>query len=468
MNNTKNEITSVCLTTCDRPESLLLSLESLISNLIKYNRKPRIIIVDDSEILENINKGKDIAKSQSARSGINIEYIDRTDRFELSKTISASKGIPLEITNFAICGDKRSITTVGSVRNTFFIKTNGEKILLVEDDIYYNFKSIAKDDGPIFTNQNPFDYVFLNETNNIPPFFKDTDIDILRLHEKNLGSTVGEILGPETPLYINDSRIIDSYIGCIGDSPMESHISLLLLPQVYNNLQKTSAEEYELNKSTDRIIQYPSITSVYDGIMSISLVMGLDNRGLIPVATPIGRGHDLIFGCIRNKAFPTKLSAYEPVTINHNRPKLGNRKVSYDIVKEITKMDRVLASFINGMESEVDEAKNLTRIGETLISLSNEPQNLFNLIIEEQCNKICRDTSQYINHILMTTDNMPDFWINDLKSYRDVLMTPNPEYFVFNMTRDVGNEFNFRLNILREWFGLFGQLLKNWNNILIK
>jgi len=464
MEKNNEKITTICISTCNRPKQLQLSLSSLIDHLEKYNRSPRILIVDDSEDLQNAQQSKEIVSSYSPKYKGEIEFMDRNDRKNMASKIAEKKNIPEEVMNFALCGDKVSSITLGSSHNTFLLKTQGEKILIIDDDVVYRFFSPIKEELPFFSIENLNEYWFLKDKETPPTsLFKTVEVDLLSVHESMLGKKASEILGEDTPDYIKDLEIIDTYMGAYGDSPMESHIPLLLLPQVRKKLKNISLEEYKMIKETRRIIQTPLSPTVYQGVMCISMIMGVDNRGLTPPFMPIGRGHDLVFGTTRYTAFPSKLSAYIPLLIEHKRPGKEARPVAYDSIYEFTKMSRVTASFINEIEDiEIEPKENLQIIGNKFINIAKEPEPSFVRIMEAQCQKITRAIINHINNIIANSSGMPDFWINDMKSITSALGSPDPKLFMADIIK---NHREDRMVILQKWMNLYGQLLQEWHKL---
>lgn len=468
MEKNNEKITTICISTCNRPEQLRSSLSGLINHLEKYNRSPRILIVDDSEDIQSAQQSREIISSYFPKYKGEIEFMDRNDRKNMASKIAEEKNIPEETMNFALCGDKVSPTTAGSSQNTFLLKTRGEKILMIDDDVVYRFFSpIKKEELPFFSIENPNEYWFLKDKETPPTsLFKTVEVDLLSAHENMLGKKASEILGEDTPDYIKDLEIIDTYMGAYGDSPMESHIPLLLLPQVQKKLKNISLEEYKIIKETRRIIQTPLSPTVYQGTMCISMVMGVDNRGPIPPFLPNGRGQDLVFGTTRYTAFPSKLSAYIPLLIEHKRPGKEARPVAYDSVYEFTKMTRVIASLISEIDDiEIEPHENLKKVGGKFISIAKEPAPSFYLIMEAQCQKITKLIINHVNTVMENSSEMPDFCINDMRSIISTLNSPDPKFFMADITK---NHREDKMVILQKWMNLYGQLLQEWHKLLSK
>ncbi len=468
MEKDNEKIITVCMPTCNRPEQLQSALSSLIGHLKKYSRTPRILIVDDSENPESAKTTKEICDSYRANYEGKIEYIDRNDRAEMAKMLAKEKGISEEVLNFALLGDKLSTTTIGSVRNTCLLKTRGEKILMIDDDVIYDFFSPINEGSPLFSIENSYDFYFLkNDEVPSPPLFKSIEIDLLSAHEKILGKKVSEILGKNTPEYMEELEIVDTYMGAYGDSPMESHLFLPFQPNVRDKLKNASSEEYEEMKNTKRIIQTPLSKTIYQGIMCIGMVMGVDNRDLVSPFFPNGRSEDLIFGVTRYNAFPSKVSGHIPIMIGHQRPYKETRPPSYDSFYT-TNMNKAIVFTINEVDgADVNPLENLKRIGEKFITLTKSPPQTFFIAMETQCQKIIQEVVNYItNFILENSSGMPDFWVNYAKSIINDLSSPSPELFMADITKNPKEEREKKMLILQKWMNLYGQLLQEWHKLL--
>jgi len=421
--------------------------------------------VDDSDNIDSANKSKEICSSFANSYSGNIECIDRRDREEMIGGLVEKSGLSEELIRFTVCGDKISKTTLGSVRNTFLLKTLGEKILITDDDVMYNFLSPIEKENPFFSVENPNKHWFLmDEEKPSSSNFISIETDFLSEHENVLGKNAFDILGKNTPDYIEQSEIIDTYMGFYGDSPMESHIPLLLLPEIQEQLKNISFDEYSAMKKRGRMIRTSPSLVVYQGILCISMIMGIDNRELVPPFLPVARGNDLIFGATRWKAFPSKLSAYIPLLIGHERPNKEIRSVSYDSVREMTKTNRIITSFIEEIDDvDIDPYNNLNIIGNKFINIANEPIQIFQLLMETQCQKITRTSAEYIDNILQTTPGIPDFWVKDMEAIINDLNSPDPRKFMYDITKDYRED---RMIILQKWIGFFGQLLQGWDKLI--
>ncbi len=464
MKEASDKITTVCIPTCNRPEQLNLAFLGLIEHLKKYNRTPRILVVDDSEIPENAIKTKQICNSFQLNYEGKIECLDRNDRKEMAKTLAREKNVSEEVMHFALCGDKTSTTTIGSVRNTFLLKTRGEKILMLDDDVVYNFFAPIKEDEPVVSIQHVFEFYFLQD-NEMPPrsVFKPIDIDLLSRHENMLGKKAGEILGKNAPEGMKDMEIIDTYMGAYGDSPMESHLFLPLQPNVQDKLKDVSFEEYQKIKNTRRIIQTPLSNTIYQGVMCIGMVMGVYNRGPVPPLFPNGRSEDLTFGVTRYVAFPLKVSAHIPIMIGHERPTKETRPPSYDSYY-VTNMSKVIVSLILESDIEdIDPLKSLQIISEKIINIAKEPPSIFVLRMETQCKTMAREIADYTNNQLKDHPDLPDFWKDDMQSIVTTLNSPDPKLFMADVTKNPNEN---KTLILQKWIYLYGQLLKDWHKLL--
>ncbi|MDP2788479.1 MAG: hypothetical protein Q8O46_00295, partial [bacterium] len=93
MEKNTEKITTVCISTCNRPEQLQSSLAGLINHLEKYSRSPRILIVDDSEDLQNAQQSREIVGSYVPKYKGVIEFMDRNDRKNMASRIAKEKNI---------------------------------------------------------------------------------------------------------------------------------------------------------------------------------------------------------------------------------------------------------------------------------------------------------------------------------------------------------------------------------------
>lgn len=451
LNNTSEKITTVCISTCNRPELLNSSLQNLIENFKKYSRSPRILIIDDSEDPESFRKTREIADEYTSIYVGKIEYADRNDRKAMAIALAKEKNIPEDVVIFGLCGDKTSTLTAGSNQNTFLLKTRGEKILMTDDDVVYNFFSPITESPQSFTIEDPYDYYFIDEKNPIPSssLFKKTGDDFISAHEN--------ILGTESDF---NTAVLDSYMGFYGDSPMESHMPLLLLPQVCEQFRHVSPSEYEKNKLNRKLLRIPPSLSYYQGVMCITMVVGIDNRHMVPPFLPLGRGHDLVFGVTRHKAFPSSVSAHLPLAIEHKRPSAERRHVSYDCVRESTKMCRIIASLVeeNG-DVAADPETNLSIIGKRFVQLASEPPLVFNLLMEAQCMNVLKAFSEKAQEILEANPDMPEFWKRDIETICQSSMNTDSSLFMQDITKTITED---RMHILQRWIGLHGQLLQVW------
>lgn len=453
------KITTVCIPAYNDNETVKSALNGLIDNLNKYNRTPRIMVIDDCSEKQYTTKNREIVYGVVDKYKGKIEFIDRDDRRNYAIKVSKEKNIPEDVCIYAFCGDKNSAYTVGSSQNYLLANTKGELIISIDYDVIFNFFT-PDQTRPNFTIENPFETWFLNRDQKIPNLFKPIEIDILSIHEKALGKKVSEIFKKDTPEYIKDSSVIDTFMGIYGDSPMESNTPLMLLPQVFNKLVNVTSDEYKNIKNTRRIVWSTMSETIYQGIMCICTVMGIDNRKITPPFMSNGRGHELVYGTLRWKAFADKVSYFSPLIIGHERPR-GSRPVGNNSVYELTKMDRVISNIISNMKvNNIDPLVNMNEIGKKIIDITDQPTQLFELLMQDYCYKILKSISNYSKHLSNTNTSVAEPWRKDMEELSKTIDNPDTNSFMSDITKDPNEN---KMEICRNWLNMFGRLLINWH-----
>ncbi len=454
------KITTVCIPAYNDNETVKSALNGLLSNLNKYNRTPRIMVIDDCSEQKYTDKNREITSGFIDKYKGKIEFIDREDRKKYAIKISKEKNIPEDVCIYAFCGDKNSAYTVGSSQNYLLANTKGELIISIDYDVIFNLLK-PDDSEPSFTIENPFETWFLNKDQKVPDLFKPIEIDILSIHEKALGKKVSDILYEKTfPDYICNNTILDTFMGIYGDSPMESNTPLMLLPQVFNKIGNITSDEYKNIKNTRRIVWSTMSETIYQGIMCICTVMGIDNRNTTPPFMSNGRGHELVYGTLRWKAFVDKVSYFSPIIIGHERPR-GSRPVGNNSVYELTKMDRVISYIISNMRIDnIDPIANINEIGRNLIDITDQPTKLFELLMQDYCYKILKSISNYSLHLSNTNTQIAEAWRKDMEELSKSVTDPDIDNFMSDITKDPDEN---RMEICRNWLNMFGRLLINWH-----
>jgi hypothetical protein len=437
-------ITTIGVTTADRPECLRRCLLSLTRQLRHQSDDVRIIVVDGSKISRNEALSRSIVKDIVSSARCDIAFIGRTERREIRRNLRS------------ICsGDLIDfVVTPGASgnRNIAILLSSGENLLLVDDDVVCDLWRAA-------SFRNAIDVCGHVERRDIA-FFKSrratrrgmtrVAAGLLDAHKVLLGRSL-KSLGSSTSPKVETARacrfliegltglrsvvVRTTFSGLTGDAGASNPERLLFGTGKWRELLLSSRDVY------DTAFKYREVRRVADrylvthDVSCMGFCMGLANTTMAPPFLPTGRNEDGLFGMTLSAVDRTAVVGHVPYAVLHD----STRPSGYGKYAFVSATQTRLADLLIYLVGSWTPSTKATRPRQRLARLAGwlgeladlDERDFATAIIETVFKARARDLA-LIDAALRPGSGYPDYWQRDLTQYRDSLMVNlrRPEFFL--------------------------------------
>ncbi|MFK7847769.1 MAG: hypothetical protein AB8G77_20925, partial [Rhodothermales bacterium] len=374
-------ITSIGIPTRDRPDTVARCLKSYMANALQFNRQTIFYVVDDSRRPDIAKRTRQKIDTVAKKYPLALKYLDRDHRLNIAKRLASKANVSVELTRYALLGDGRCDSSYGAARNTLLLATVGTLCIQVDDDTICDIGDASSGtQSPVIANDTePDQYIYFKTRNEALDFAKVISIDFLKIHEALLGKhcNTEPLNSLSEKSFTKDSFVANTFMGACGDSGMRSSMNRLFLRGPSFDRLITSAEAYDWQRYTRNIYRAPNRPTFSSNRSTITINIGLDNRGLLPPFPPDLRYEDGVFGECMGICIPNGIKGYLPYSIMHDPE---NERIGQMMYIKNPGMNDLLAgilsSFAPGIPS-TDPGLNIPLLGTYLSELTMQPLDDF-------------------------------------------------------------------------------------------
>jgi hypothetical protein len=303
-----------------------------------------LVIDDDDDDAMSVNTVAAL-RSCDVPTTVRVDYVNKQMRRRWAHDCAARRGLDAATVEFALIGDTRTATTVGSARNYALLATCGRLIVMTDDDTVCRwFERKDRQNRTSFKGWTPSD----RETLRLVPYatiaeavadHSDVPLDVFAMHETVLGRSwadlaernlrdadfAGLALSPALcrDAFAADHRVVLSAVGSLGDCATDWN-DYILLTGAASGLVANPDRASEVIKSRQIAVSAVN-TTVWNGPVPRLLHCGVDNREMLPPFFPIDRGEDSLYGLLLRSVMPGALTALHPAMILHEPPATDDR-----------------------------------------------------------------------------------------------------------------------------------------------
>jgi hypothetical protein len=127
----ESTIETIGVTTADRPRYLRRCLESIVLHCKRHNRRPALIVSDDSRSAEARAANRQLVADWAA-TGLSMTYLGDAERQELAAQL-ADRGVSRDAISASLTSSRSP--SPGTSRNALILATVGEYVLNIDDDV---------------------------------------------------------------------------------------------------------------------------------------------------------------------------------------------------------------------------------------------------------------------------------------------------------------------------------------------
>jgi hypothetical protein len=482
---TPSHISTLGIVTADRPQALERCVASYIGHLQRYERSPRILIVDDSRRSANAKAAKQIAeKARGAYRGV-IQYVGAREK-AAARRILARAGVPTETIDFGLPARGHGFAP-GANRNHLLLATAGDLFLTADDDtICRTWRPADADEEIAFVGHvDPRRFAFFTTRHQALNAAEWADIDLFAAHEAMLGRSLTDVAAARVAtadvtsacehivvgLESQDAayQIRMSSSGVVGDGAMYSPYRLLFSPtttRLWTTIDQATFNCALTRRETLRSVARATVTHQSAAMMYSA---GIDNRTLTPPFIPIGANEDGLFGVMLRLIAPLTFLAHVPVGVVHD----SARGPRYDgptmpCVSQ-TRMAELIVALLHGRSSSATQATSRTRLrrlGQHLIALSAMQLDDFAARATATSLELWQREHAGLDAAIARMPDLPSFWLHELGNYRRRLLA-NVSAPAFFVPIEVKRRDSARSGLRRTqaYLGNLGRLIDAWPEI---
>jgi hypothetical protein len=337
-------VSALAVPTRDRADLLERCLDSYLRNARAHGRKPRVVVADDSESPEAMDKARAALRRLKSLHGVEAVYAGKEQKEEYLRAL-VKEGVPREEAEFALSDPEGCGHRTGANRNLLLLETLGEAVVSVDDDTVcrparvHERKECAlacSSEGGLIEGW------FFPDRGRALKAVPEEEGDFLGQHGEVLGRGLGPCLraaGDRGKVDLDgmDARFLKliregrgrvgvTQNGLVGDCATGS--SLWVIGQSGETQKRlvTSEEVYRTAVASRETIRSARCLTLSNRAFLMTYAVGYDNRSLLPPFMPVLRAQDGIFALTGQMCFPDILTAYLPWTVLHDpsgRPPFG-------------------------------------------------------------------------------------------------------------------------------------------------
>ena len=475
--STPPPVTSICIPTAGRPQSLKRAIQSYAEVARDRDVPVQLVVVDDSEDAGDRAATRSVVQeANETLGGADLFYADREQRRAYADRLAREADVPPEVARFALLGKKEYANTYGAPRNAILLDGAGHMLVQVDDDTVADtaMHPSADDELEVTSKRIPREWWFFENRDEIKSTLRESGRHFLDVHEMLLGRTVGQCLtqvgddgdglhvGDVNPELLNrvsnDAKVRLSFAGAMGHCGRLSK-SIRMFPGIAT-LQRMS-EKYETYATTTEILRATKRPTITNGDGCVSMNVGIDNRSLMPPFNPIEQGEDQLFGKVLNICFHDDLRGYFPYSLLHDP--LGNRGIKTDPIFDGFKAYYLMDVMMSEAEEwiQADGAEALDQLGRHLETIASCSPKAFSGYVRRIAQERVSQQFGSVEWFFHEYRRDHPQWADEAVQYMESMMKL-VEGGAIEVPSDLRGGADEKLRVLQDMTKQFGRVLRHW------
>jgi len=483
-------ITTLAITTCDRPRLLGRLLESCVEAGGDTPGTRDLLVLDDSRNETSRAQNQTLAQGFGARTGARVRYLGPGEKRAVVRALARGDGgerFETSLLEHALLDPHHCRRTLGANRNAMLLAQVGEVLLCADDDTTSRLAPTPGSSGGLA----------LSSDLDVTQLWFHADADralaMAPLEAANLFSQHGRLLGRSpgacleavapgddgavslsgaSPSLIRmiasgRGRVRVTVPGVVGDSGMGG-------TSYYLGLQGPGRQrllsEFATHRTTRGLLRAATRHTLTDSPFLMTPQAGLDNREVLPPFFPVGRNSDGLFGLTLRSCLPEGLIAHLPYAIDHAPPD-ARRVTSADLASFPATL-RISDVVEYGLRScrfgpaVLEPEDRLDELGRHLQGLGRLSRSDFVELICLQRWQARGALATHLDRLLTRYDALPEAWAADVEALLEQLhervfqvATVAPT----DLPRDSDDE---RIAMSQHLLFRFGEVLQAWPSLV--
>jgi|GEM_PF-2074482 len=324
-------VTALGIPTANRPDMMVRVLNSFLTNVITYGRKPSFSFFDDSDEAMTLPEGWHSQIKRAENHGIRVKRMTRVHKEKALVLLAKHSGVDIETCRFGLIPEKKN--SLGANRNWMILCHAGEQVITLDDDVLCQIRRAGDfNDKAVVTNYIPAPTRLFNSMEEAWQSSEPLALDFIELHQTLLNRSpislmeqFGDLLEidelPEKIISSIAPRVAISLMGFVGDSA--SHFNNHLI----TGSQETRHQLAQCNQAYETLIESRAVAShqksvVIGKLMGAGMAAGLDLAADLPPFFPTYRLQDIVFQTMAWNHGPGNWVGRLPYMVEH-RPMEG-------------------------------------------------------------------------------------------------------------------------------------------------
>jgi hypothetical protein len=511
---TQRPITTVGITTADRPEYLERCLSSLNRQLNADAHAVRILVVDGSKNSRNESLARSVVANIRRESGRPITFVGQTERVAIHLALRAL--CDASLLEFAFRQD------ASGNRNIILLLSSGENVLLVDDDIVCDVwqpratdehgttratdehgstrtrdghgRTRATDEhgstrtrdehGPARISLGGHieerDIAFYSEREDVCQRLVPSRVDLLDAHHAVLGRSVKSLAISKPG--VNQRRACGhlreaahgarpavvrmTLSGIAGDTGASYPDRLLFSSGSWKTVLAGSRQSFETAFTSREVCKVASRYVVMHEIACMTGCLGLANTSMTPPFLPVGRNEDGLFGATLSALDPRTVGCHIPFAVVHaspRSPRYADRP--FPSARETRSADlliELMRSWAPHLRTK-NPRQRLIMVGECLQNLAGLRHADFVRVTSLATLRTRERELRLIESALTKKDTYPAYWQRALRVYRTTLLkhATKPSFLLpleFHRARSISAGYDE----FRQFVRTAGELFVEW------
>ena len=468
-------ISTIGVTTADRPQLLERCLLSVTRQVTTHGSRARIIVVDASKSARNESLGRSAASSVQLATGRPISFIGRAEKLALRQALRSLCDDSLLEFAFRPCASGN--------RNIILLLTSGEHVLFVDDDVVcavWSPRSLRRVIA-LGGHAEERDIAFYAQRGDVCERLEPANVDLLQAHDAVLGRTIRSLVTAKT-LAVDKrracghlraaargerpARVRMTFCGIAGDAGVSYPDRLLLSGGTWRTALASSRRAFKTALTFREVCKVARRYTVMHEVSCMTACMGLSNTTIAPPFLPVGRNEDGLFGATLSAIDLETVSCHVPYAVLHasNRPPRYSGK-RFPSTSETRTAD-LLISLINRSSSRIrthESRRRLVRLGDELKQLAALRTSDFVKITTLATLRTREREVTMIESALENHDAYPSYWRDDLRSFRTLLVkNAHKPTFLLPLEFHGARTTSAGYDELRQFVDFAGELYVRW------
>ncbi len=427
-------ITTIGITTADRPELLERCLRSLTRQVAARPEEVRIIVVDSSTTVGNESRGRSAVSSIRGATGYPVSFIGRKEKVALRQALRT------------LCDDSLLEFAfrpgASGNRNIILLLTSGENVLLVDDDMVCDvwrprsFRHAITLGG----HRELRNIAFYRRRADVCERLVPATVDLLSAHETVLGRAVRSLATRNDPTVetrhacprlrgavrgVRPALVRLTFTGIAGDAGVTYPDRFLFSTGTWKTVLAGSRRLFETAFRSREVCKVSNRYIIMHEFSCMGGCLGLSNTSVSPPFLPVGRNEDGLFGATLSAIDRQTVGCHVPYAVVHGSARSPRYTTGRFPSTSETRTAEVLIALISSWAPKIratQSPRRLISLGHWLRDLATLRRPDFVGVTSLAALKTRERELSVIESALADRNPYPTYWRRDLVRYQAMLL----------------------------------------------